>query len=260
MATKKLPFTVYIGFDPREETAYDVCKFSIERTASEPIRILPIKRPTMERMGLYYRQFDIVDDQFIDSKDGRPFSTDFSFTRFLVPALNMYEGWALYMDSDMYMRTDIIELFEDYTTQEYSDFYPLFCVQHDYAPKDTHKMDGKLQENYFRKNWSSFVLWNCGHPAHQKLTVDEINSNSGSWLHKFGWLSDKASDISKITEDWNWLDNHSSEDLEARNVHFTTGGPWFKDWQCRRAIDGQYAAEWNMDYSYLLLHGLTNEI
>jgi hypothetical protein len=258
--SKKLPFTIYIGYDPREQVAYDVCKFAIERTASEAVRIIPIKRPTVERMGLFYRQFDIVDDQFIDLKDGRPFSTDFSFTRFLVPALNMYEGWALYMDCDMYMRTDVNDLFEEYTTQEYSDFYPLFCVQHDYAPPETVKMDGKLQENYFRKNWSSFVLWNCAHPAHKKLTINEINSNSGSWLHKFGWLSDKTSDIGKITEDWNWLDGHSDEKLEAKNVHFTTGGPWFKNWNCQRSMDGQYAAEWNMDYSYLLLHGLTNEI
>ena len=72
--SKELPFTVYIGYDPREQTAYDVCKFAIERTASKAVRIIPIKRPTVERMGLYYRQFDIVDDQFIDLKDGRPFS------------------------------------------------------------------------------------------------------------------------------------------------------------------------------------------
>lgn len=161
---------------------------------------------------------------------------------------------------DMYMRSDIIEFFNEFTTQEYSDFYPLFCVQHEYKPKDKYKMDGRLQEAYSRKNWSSFVLWNCAHPAHKKLTPTEINSNSGAWLHKFGWLGDKDSDIGKIPEEWNWLDGHSSEDLEARNVHFTTGGPWFKDWKCQRTIDAQYAAEWNMDYSYLTLHGLTNEI
>ena len=109
---KKSINTVYIGYDPKEETAYEVLKFSIERIAMDPIRVVPLKKPVVERMGLYTRKHEILHDQSYDVIDGRPFSTDFSFTRFLVPALNMYEGYALYMDCDMYVRTDIGELFE----------------------------------------------------------------------------------------------------------------------------------------------------
>ena len=160
----------------------------------------------------------------------------------------MYEGWALYMDCDMYLRTDINELFEEYNT----DYYPLYCVKHQYEPGDGFKMDGRVQQNYRRKNWSSLMLFNCSHELNKKLTPEVVNTMPGGWLHGFEWLPDKDSDIGTIHEEWNWLDNHSPEDMRAKNVHFTTGGPWFKDWTCSRATDGKYAAEWNGDYTYLV--------
>ena len=99
---RKSPNTVYIGYDPKEHTAYEVLKFTIERIAVENVRVVPIKRDVVERMGMYTRTYDTVDGQNIDTIDGKPFSSEFSFTRFLVPAMNMYEGWALYMDSNLY--------------------------------------------------------------------------------------------------------------------------------------------------------------
>ena len=83
------------------------------------------------------------------------------------------------------------------------------------------------------------------------FTVDDVNTKSGRWLHNFQWLKD--SEIGSMHEEWNWLDGHSPEDIEAKNVHFTTGGPWFKEWKCMRAKDGEYAAEWNADYSNIAL-------
>ena len=99
---RKPPNTVYIGYDPREDVAYEVLKFTIERIAVDNVRVVPIRKDLVERMGIYTRKYDVVDGQSIDRIDGKPFSSDFSFTRFLVPALNMYEGWALYMDCDMF--------------------------------------------------------------------------------------------------------------------------------------------------------------
>ena len=248
---KKSPNTVYIGYDPKEDVAYEVLKFTIERIAVDNVRIVPIKRNLVERMGIYNRKYTVKDGQYIDNIDGKPFSSEFSFTRFLVPALNMYQGWALYMDCDMYLRTDINELFEEYNM----DYYPLYCVKHNYEPEDSTKMDGRKQENYRRKNWSSLMLFNCGHPLNKDLTPLEVSTKTGGWLHGFEWLPDKEADIGTIHEEWNWLDNHSPEELEAKNVHFTTGGPWFKEWKCARSIDGRYAAEWNGDYTYLAGNG-----
>jgi len=104
---KKQPNTVYIGYDPREDIAYEVLKFTIERIAVENVRIVVIRRDVVERMGIYKREYDIVDGQHIDKIDGRPFSSEFSFTRFLVPALNMYQGWA-----SIALSTNIIRVME----------------------------------------------------------------------------------------------------------------------------------------------------
>ena len=97
------------------------------------------------------------------------------------------------------------------------------------------------------------MLFNCGHELNKELTPMVVNSQSGSYLHQFKWLPNRDSLIGSIHEEWNWLDGHSPEDIEAKNVHFTTGGPWFKEWQCKRAKDGEYAAEWNADYSNIAL-------
>jgi hypothetical protein len=252
---KKSINTVYIGYDPKEETAYEVLKFSIERIAMDPIRVIPLKKPVVERMGLYTRKHEILHDQSYDVIDGRPFSTDFSFTRFLVPALNMYEGYALYMDCDMYVRTDIGELFEICDNS----YYPLWCVHHEYEPKKGMKMDGKAQEPYRRKNWSSLMMFNCGHDLNKSLTVKDVNTKAGRWLHGFEWLPDKEADIGRIPEDWNWLDGHSDVKLEAKNVHFTTGGPWFKAWGPKRDQDTKYAVEWCNDAKWLQMNGLIDE-
>ena len=118
-------------------------------------------------------------------------------------------------------------------------------------------MDGKEQQPYRRKNWSSLMMFNCGHEENKKLTPEVVNTQTGRWLHGFGWLPDKEADIGKIPEEWNWLDGHSPEDLEAKNVHFTTGGPWFKDWNPRGPVDSKYAVEWSNDAQWLQLKGYT---
>ena len=95
---------------------------------------------------------------------------EFTFTRFLIPELTNFEGWAVFMDSDMILTTDIKELFE-----QADDKYAVMCVQHDYKVTESTKMDGQKQTIYPRKNWSSMVLWNCGHPSNKVVTQDFVN-------------------------------------------------------------------------------------
>ena len=142
-------YNIYIGFDPKEEAAYEVLKWNLERIAKNPLNIYPLKKSILEKIGLYNREYTEENGQKIDKIDGKPFSSDFSFTRFLVPALSMYKGWALYMDCDMYPRSDICELFEEYNDP----FHALYCVKHEYTPEDDTKMDNQKQELYYRKNW-----------------------------------------------------------------------------------------------------------
>src|SRR6188768_1135143 len=52
------PFRVYIGWDQREPIAYDVAKFSLERRASIPVAVAPIKLDDLRSRGLYRRDQD----------------------------------------------------------------------------------------------------------------------------------------------------------------------------------------------------------
>ena len=133
MFSEKKP-VIYIGYDSREASAYEVLRESILRYTHK-YDIIPLVQTSLRRAGLYRRtiRLDIETGSpaRIDEFDCRPFSTDFTFTRFLIPALNQYSGWALFMDSDMFLRTNIEELFEEYTQNEQ---YAIQCVHHNYNP------------------------------------------------------------------------------------------------------------------------------
>ena len=233
---------IFIGYDRNEKIEYHVLSQSILRNATRPIRITPLYQPNIKYE--FSRERSKIE------------STEFSFSRFIVPKLMDYSGWALFMDCDMYPRTDVNEIFEEYNDE----FYPLYCVKHEYEPTDKFKMDGREQTRYNRKNWSSLMLWNCGHELNKQLTPFVVNNKTGNYLHTFGWLPNKNSAIGGMTEDWNWLDGHSDLAIDPKMVHFTTGGPWFPEWKCQREKDGLMATEWNGDYSYLVLHGKVDEL
>ena len=243
--------TIYVGYDPREDLAYNVLKHSAHKHASGPLNVYPIKQDLLRRTGLYRRAWQLgssslpspTNDQDIQHRDifdGKPFATDFSFSRFLVPFLHRLEGWALFMDCDMFFRSDPLELFEKYNDPKYA----IYCVKHDYAPTEKIKMYGNEQYQYSRKNWSSVVMFNCDHNGHKNYTVDDVSTKPGLWLHNFIWLEDK--DIGELPEEWNWLDGHSPASLDAKNVHFTRGGPWFRGavWEPINEQDELYAQEW----------------
>ena len=106
-------------------------------------------------------------------------------------------------------------------------------------PKEKKKMDGALQEHYYRKNWSSFMLFNCDHPdVRQMMTPWTVNNMSGGYLHGFDWLQD--SKIGELPVTWNWLEGFSKSTKKVpKNIHYTRGGPWFPDYQ-----DVKYADLW----------------
>jgi hypothetical protein len=113
------------------------------------------------------------------------------------------------------------------------------CVQHDYQPTNTVKMDGKIQTVYPRKNWSSFMLFNCVHPSTRQLTPETVNQQSSAYLHRMQWANDD--EIGSIPTTWNWLAgwNEMPAEGQPKAVHFTNGGPWFENWQ-----DVAFADEW----------------
>jgi len=240
----KLP-TIYIGYDPKEDEYYRKLKASIERHCSrKQYNIVPLVQKELRKIGLYTRGSIYKDGQSYDMHDNRPFSTEFSFTRFLVPHLNQRNGLALYMDCDMLVTSDITEVFDTYGSDSY---FPISCVKHDYVPLETKKFDGSVEQTtYYRKNWSSFVLWHCNHPEIDKMTVSDVNTKPGSWLHGFKWLKDEM--IGSIPHEWNWLDGHSPIDMVPKNIHFTTGGPLYPTWRGKRDIDTKYAVDWRYEF------------
>ena len=85
---KQMVNTVYVGYDPKEHTAYEVLKFSLERISTKPVRVIPLRRDILTKIGIYTRKHNSIGGQDYDEIDGKPFSTQFSFSRFLIPALN----------------------------------------------------------------------------------------------------------------------------------------------------------------------------
>lgn len=211
----------YIGWDTRELRAYDVCRQSAIRHCAKPLHIVPLMERALRYIGLYDRPWEARDGQKYDIRDGKPFSTDFSFTRFLVAAMQQYQGWALYSDCDFLWTADLCDLFS-----LARDDYAVMCVKHDHVPTETEKMDGVKQTKYHRKNWSSLVLWNCAHPSNKFLTTQAVNHESGQWLHAFGWL--RNDEIGALPMTWNWLAgvNHNWVPLDPpKGIHFTLGTP-----------------------------------
>jgi lipopolysaccharide biosynthesis glycosyltransferase len=223
---------IYIGWDAREDVAYQVCKHSIYRKAKGiDINVTALKHKELRKKGAFYRPWMThgIDGNRYDMFDLKPFSTEFSHTRFLVPFLNNYKGWALFMDCDMIFTSNVKKLFDMVDNR-----YACMVVKHRYNPPEGIKMDDEPQTKYYRKNWSSFVLWNCAHPKNKYLTVEKVNSATGGSLHAFDWLEDK--DIGSLPFDYNWIEGNSpkaSDRLDWRPdvIHYTLGGPWFPEYQ-----------------------------
>ena len=212
----------YIGYDPKEDLAYRVCKYSLKKRSTIKTNIFSLKLDELVAKKYYFRDIDPLA------------STQFTYSRFLVPELMNFNGWAIFCDCDFIFLEDISKI-----TDFLDEGKAVYCVQHDYTPKEKHKMDGQKQTIYPRKNWSSFIVFNCSHPSNKILTKELVNKETGAFLHQFKWLKDN--EIGSLDERWNWLEgwtsNHNSNKPYA--VHFTRGGPWFSEWQ-----DVEFAEEW----------------
>lgn len=214
---------VFIGYDPREAVAFYTLAHSILRRASEPVQIVPIALQQLTTVHSRPRE--------------RFQSNDFTFARWLVPFLCNYEGWAIFIDCDMIVLDDIARLW-DYR----DDLYAIRCVQHAYQPKETSKYLGNEQDSYERKNWSSVMLMNC--TECKALTPEYVNIASRLDLHQFKWLGeDSASKIGALPSRWNHLVGYGKECLDPALIHFTIGGPYFKEY-----ADVEFAEAWQEEW------------
>jgi lipopolysaccharide biosynthesis glycosyltransferase len=199
---------LFVGYDPREAAAYHVFTQSVLNHSTVPVRFVPLSEKCLK---------------FDGQQDG---SNAFIYSRYLVPFLKGYEGWAMFADGDMVCLSDIAELWalrdESFAVQ---------VVKHEYTPRDKLKYRGSPMESpniaYPRKNWSSVMLFNCGHPSNKALTREVVATAGGQHLHRFQWLKDE--EIGELPREWNLLVGEM--DGEASLAHYTLGVPGFAHYQ-----------------------------
>lgn len=214
---------VFVGYDERESLTYHVLTQSIINTTTTPVSITPLHGPMLEG--------------FDGQQDG---TNRFIYSRFLVPELMDWNGWAIYMDSDMLVRTDLTKLWS-----MRDDSKAVMVAKHSYETHYTKKLIGTplecRNEPYPRKNWSSLIMWNCGHERNKILTREYVAEAGGRLLHRFSWLSDEL--IGSLPISWNHLVTELQFNPSAELVHFTLGAPGFSHYE-----DSDYSAEWNDAY------------
>lgn len=219
---------LFCGFDQRESAGTHVFVASVMRHASQPVAYIPLNLLNLQNYTEQHR-------------DG---SNAFIYSRFLVPWLAGWHGFAIFADgADMLCRADITQLWKMADRSK-----AVQVVKHDYLTQYTRKYLGTRMEapndNYSRKNWSSLMLINCQHPSWRQITPETIGDKTGAQLHRFTFLDDD--DIGELPGVWNHLVMEYPHDPFAKIAHFTLGVPAFKAYQfC------PFAEEWRGELTLL---------
>lgn len=198
---------VFYGFDPREEVGSHTFCSSVIHHASIPVALAPLHLPMLP---MY-------------SGGARDGTNAFIYSRFLIPHLCCFKGWAIFADgADMIVKADIAELFalRDYRKA-------VQVVKHDYKTKHPRKYVGTSMEadnrDYPCKNWSSVMLINCGHLRWRDVTPQAVASMSGADLHRFSFLDPAF--VGELPKEWNWLADEYGDNPDAKLLHWTAGIP-----------------------------------
>ena len=201
---------VYVGWDCRDPRALDVCLFSIQRHASDLVEIVSLKPKAVTALC---------------GPDPDPQRTKQALARYLVPALNSFDGWAAFVSSDVLFQADIYELWQHRD--------PRFAVM---------GVPAAAQGEPRTALRSSVLLWNCGHPANRGLTPDTVAGQDAEELGQFGWLQRNM--IGTLPSAWCWREGASDPDLTPKAIEFAPRKPWISEADlCRYADRWQGEAE-----------------
>jgi len=176
---------IFVGHDPLQPVSTTVLVHSIISRASKPVCVTPLSLKTLpiKRRGL----------------------TEFTYSRFLVPYLCDYQGWSLFLDTDMLVLEDIAKLFE--------------------LADDRHTI--QLVKNKLRLDLILFNNAKCRElrPA----VIDDMSRDPfGLW-----W----ASSVGALPEEWNHCVGCDDPRNDAKLVHFTQGVPFFLDTEGTEYVD-----------------------
>jgi hypothetical protein len=188
------PLRVFIGFDPRQPLAYTVAAHSAAVNCSKPVAIAPLiqRQLPVKRKGL----------------------TEFTFTRYLVPWLCDYEGYALFIDADMLVLGDLAEL-----PWEMKEAVAV-------VPHAASRLNG--QSLGFER--ASVMLFHCAEC--RALTPEYIETGTPQ---KFEW----ARSVFHLAPEWNHLVGYDPRRQDAKIVHYTMGIPCFPE-----TMNDEYSQEW----------------
>jgi len=187
------PINVFIGFDSRQPLAFQVAAHSVWKTSGCSVSVtrLDLRHLPVGRRGL----------------------TEFTYSRFLAPWLCAYKGMSVFLDSDVLVREDVVELLG------YAMAYPKTPV---FVVKGPRKFE-----------WASLMVFN--NPLCQMLTPAYVENRRLNPL-AFPW----AHTVGELPKEWNHLVGYDVPNPEAKLVHFTQGIPiWPETKEC------EFAAEWH---------------
>lgn len=215
---------LFIGYDPREAVGTHVFTSSVIRNASRPVSVTSLHLPGLKGYSELH-------------EDG---TNAFIYSRFLVPWLCDYTGWAIFADgADMLCRADINELWDMRQMGK-----AVQVVRHDYISQYTRKYVGTPMEapnrTYHRKNWSSLMLIDCSSFLWRQMNPDTVSKMTGADLHRFSWMPDER--IGALPPEWNHLVMEQEHDQNAKIVHWTLGVPGFEHYRY-----APFADEWRAE-------------
>lgn len=234
---------VMIGYDRREDIVYQVAKDTLNKT-TPGVKVVPLIQDSLREQRIYTRAKDI---------NG---STDFSLTRFLTPFLASGSRWAMFVDCDFVFTQDINKVFETIMVdllkadQQKRSAPAVWVVKHDYQSKTSTKMGMQKQFSYPKKNWSSFMVFDCHHPALSILTPSFVNKATPADLHQFNWIDPLL--VGELPVTFNFLvGEYEAPDANAQTLllptkntpvclHYTLGVSVFED-----VYTNDYLPLWN---------------
>jgi hypothetical protein len=198
---------IFIGWDSRFTEPARVLAESFRQNSTQPLDIRFLDKRHLEECYGFRRK---VDDPLA--------STEFTYTRFLVPWLCGYEGHALFCDNDMLCFGDASKLFPSPAIFNLA----LYVRKHEqHAVDGSTKMGGVPQTMYVRKNWSSLMIMNCA--KLRAWTPEVVATASGARLHRFQDVPDN--EIGAVPDGWNDLE-HQYRAGVTQLLHWTEGGPY----------------------------------
>ena len=202
---------VFIGHDYRQPLSYNVMRYSIERHGSSNVVV----------RGLFLDKLPIK----------RVGASDFTYTRFLVPWLCDYQGYAIFCDEDQVVVDDISNLLGIAKAQ---------------------KVAVSVNQDQPRFEWPSVMVFDCT-KCHE-LTPEYIEGKSNN-LYNMAW----ADGVGSFPPEWNHAVGIAATRQDAKLYHFTQGIPYWPE--CRGLPEDKF---WWQEYEHMIksvqwldMHGKT---